>query len=121
MLRSTELNTFSMTKTIYRDLVCRANGGIYRLSGKTPWRYDSRASCMSKQSVTMLHLHLLLHLLITKEKKRSKNHSRAKIFICHSNASQYFNQRSANRRPLKSMAQCGIYKRGKKQKEITPQ
>ncbi len=35
MLRSTELNTFSMTKPIYRDLVCRANGGIYRLSGKT--------------------------------------------------------------------------------------
>ncbi len=29
MLRSTELNTFSMTKTIYRDLVCRANGGEY--------------------------------------------------------------------------------------------
>ncbi len=35
MLRSTELNTFNMTNTIYRDLVCRANGGIYRLSGKT--------------------------------------------------------------------------------------
>ncbi len=29
MLRSAELNTFSMTNTIYRDLVCRANGGIY--------------------------------------------------------------------------------------------
>ncbi len=26
MLRSTELNTFDMTNTIYRDLVCRANG-----------------------------------------------------------------------------------------------
>ncbi len=28
MLRSAELNTFSMTNTIYRDLVCRANGYI---------------------------------------------------------------------------------------------
>ncbi len=27
MLRSTELNTFGMTNTIYRDPVCRANGG----------------------------------------------------------------------------------------------
>ncbi len=53
ILRSTELNTFSKTNTIYRDLVCRANGGIYRLSGKTPWRYDGKASCMSKQSVTL--------------------------------------------------------------------
>ncbi len=34
MLRSTELNTFTMTNTIYRDLVCRANGGIYRLRGE---------------------------------------------------------------------------------------
>ncbi len=24
---STELNTFGMTNTIYRDLLCRANGG----------------------------------------------------------------------------------------------
>ncbi len=55
MLRTTELNTFSMTNTIYRDLVCRGNGGIYRLSGKTPLRYDGKASCMSKQSVTLLH------------------------------------------------------------------
>ncbi len=53
MLRSTELNTFSMTKTIHRDLVCRANGGIYRLSGKTPLRYDGKSSCISKQSVTL--------------------------------------------------------------------
>ncbi len=51
MLRSTELNTFSMTNTIYR-----ANGGIYQLSGKTPLQYDGKASCMSKQSVTLLHL-----------------------------------------------------------------
>ncbi len=29
MLRSAELNPFSMTSTIYRDLVCRANGEIY--------------------------------------------------------------------------------------------
>ncbi len=27
MLRSTELNTFSMTNTIYHDPVCRSNGG----------------------------------------------------------------------------------------------
>ncbi len=27
----------------------------YRLSGKTPWQYDGKASCMSKQSVTLLH------------------------------------------------------------------
>ncbi len=33
MLRSVELNTFSMTNTPYRDLVRRANGGIYRLRG----------------------------------------------------------------------------------------
>ncbi len=52
MLRSTELNKVSMTNTIYRDLVCRANGGIYRLSGGTPWRYDGKAACMSKQTVT---------------------------------------------------------------------
>ncbi len=32
MLRSAELNTFSMTNTIYRDLVFCANGEIYRLS-----------------------------------------------------------------------------------------
>ncbi len=44
-----------MTKPIDRDLVCRANGGIYRLSGKTTLRYDGKASCMSKQSVTLLH------------------------------------------------------------------
>ncbi len=55
MLSSTELNTFSMPNTIYRGLVCRANGGIYRLSGKTPLRYDGKASCMSKQSVTLLY------------------------------------------------------------------
>ncbi len=54
MLRSAELNTFSMTNTIYRDLMCRSNGGIYRLSGKTPLRYDGKASCMSKQSVTLV-------------------------------------------------------------------
>ncbi len=54
MLRSTELNMFSMTNTICRDLVCRANGGTYQLSGKTPLRYDGKVSCMSKQSVTLL-------------------------------------------------------------------
>ncbi len=54
MLRSAELNTFSMTNTIYRDLVCRANGGIYRLSGGTPWRYDGKALCMGKQTVALL-------------------------------------------------------------------
>ncbi len=43
MLRSTELNTFSMTKPIYRDVVCRANGGIYRLSGKTIRNNDETA------------------------------------------------------------------------------
>ncbi len=55
MLRSAEPNMFSMTNTIYRDLVCRANGEIYRLSDKTPWRYDGKASCMSKQTVTLLY------------------------------------------------------------------
>ncbi len=55
ILRSTELSTFSMTNTIYRDLVCRVNGGIYRLSCGTPWRYDGKASCMSKQTVTLLY------------------------------------------------------------------
>ncbi len=35
MLRSNELNTFGMTKPIYRDLVCRANGGIYFLLAGT--------------------------------------------------------------------------------------
>ncbi len=49
MLRSAELNTLSMTITIYRDLVCRANGGICRLSCGTPWRYDGKASCTSKK------------------------------------------------------------------------
>ncbi len=39
-----------MTNTIYRELVCRAIGGIYRLRGGTPWRYDGKASCMSKQT-----------------------------------------------------------------------
>ncbi len=28
MLRSTELNSLGMTNTIYRDLLCRANGGL---------------------------------------------------------------------------------------------
>ncbi len=28
MLRSTEQNTFGMIKTIYRDLLCHANGGL---------------------------------------------------------------------------------------------
>ncbi len=37
MLRSAEINTLSMANNIYRDFVCRANGGIYRLSGGTPW------------------------------------------------------------------------------------
>ncbi len=55
ILRSTELNTFSMTNTIYRGLMCRANGGIYRLRGGTPWRYDGKASCMSKQTVSLLY------------------------------------------------------------------
>ncbi len=27
----------------------------YRLSGGTPWRYDGKASCMSKQAVTLLY------------------------------------------------------------------
>ncbi len=31
MLRSTELNTFGMTNTIYLELLCRATGAIYRL------------------------------------------------------------------------------------------
>ncbi len=55
MLRSAELNTFSMTYTTYRDLVCHAYGRIYLLSGGTPWRYDGKASCMSKQTVTLLY------------------------------------------------------------------
>ncbi len=55
MLQSTELNTFSRTNTIYRDLVCRANGGIYRLRGGEPWQYDGKASCMSKHTVTRLY------------------------------------------------------------------
>ncbi len=64
MLRSAELNTFSMTNTIYRDLVCRANGGIYRLSSKMPWRYDGKASCMSKQTVTLLYwLYLVIEFV----------------------------------------------------------
>ncbi len=54
MLRSAELNTFGMANAIYRDLVCRARGGIYRLNGKTPWRYDGKASCMSKQIVILV-------------------------------------------------------------------
>ncbi len=33
MLHSAEPNTFSMTNTIYRDLLCRTNGGIHRLRG----------------------------------------------------------------------------------------
>ncbi len=28
MLQSTKLNTFGMTNTIYRDLLCSANGGL---------------------------------------------------------------------------------------------
>ncbi len=55
MLRSAELNTFSKTNTFYRKTMYRANGEIYRLSGGTPWRYDGKASCMSKQSVTLLY------------------------------------------------------------------
>ncbi len=55
MLRFTELNMFSMTSTIYRDLVCRANRGIYRLRGGRPCRYDVKATCMSKQIVTRLY------------------------------------------------------------------
>ncbi len=50
MLRSAELNTFSIINTIYRDLVCRAERVIYRLSGKTPWRYDGKASCIKVKS-----------------------------------------------------------------------
>ncbi len=50
MLRSTELNTFNKTNAIYRCLVCRVNGGIYRLRGGTSWRYDGKASCISKQT-----------------------------------------------------------------------
>ncbi len=51
MLRSTELNTFSMINTIYRDLLCRANGGgvVYRLRGGTPWQYDE-LSTMHEQT-----------------------------------------------------------------------
>ncbi len=37
--------------------MCRANGGIYRLSCETPWRYDGKALCMSKQTVTCLVMH----------------------------------------------------------------
>ncbi len=33
MLCSAELNTFSMTNTIYGDLVCRSNEGIHRFRG----------------------------------------------------------------------------------------
>ncbi len=64
MLRSAELNTFSMTNIIYRDLVCRANGGIDRLSGKMPWLYDGNASCVSKQTVTLLYWHIYFGLFI---------------------------------------------------------
>ncbi len=32
MQRSTELKTFDMTNTIYRNLLCRTNGGINRLN-----------------------------------------------------------------------------------------
>ncbi len=50
MLRPTELNTFSMTSTTYRDLVCRANRGI-GLSGKTP--------------VVIIYCNIFLPLLLT--------------------------------------------------------
>ncbi len=33
MLRSTELNTFGMTTTIYRDLLCRATEGYLSIEG----------------------------------------------------------------------------------------
>ncbi len=33
MLRSIELTTFGMTNTIYRDHVCRANGGNLSIKG----------------------------------------------------------------------------------------
>ncbi len=32
-LRSTELNTFGMINTIYRDLLCRATGGKLSIEG----------------------------------------------------------------------------------------
>ncbi len=51
----TELNTFSLTNAIYRDRVFRANEGIYRLRGGTPWRYAGEASCISKQTVIRLN------------------------------------------------------------------
>ncbi len=46
MLRSTELNTFSMTFAIYRYLLCRANGGNLSIEG-----VELRGDLMAK------HLH----------------------------------------------------------------
>ncbi len=41
MLRTTELNTFGMINTSYRDVSRQWEGGVsYRLMGGTPWRYD---------------------------------------------------------------------------------
>ncbi len=35
------------------DILNQQRAFFYRLSGKTPLRYDGKASCMSKQSVTL--------------------------------------------------------------------
>ncbi len=34
---------------------CLDDIDLHRLSGKMPWQYDGKASCMSKQSVTLLY------------------------------------------------------------------
>ncbi len=56
MLRSPELNTFGMTNIIYRDLVCRANGGIYRFVIAMKTRsYYSIISIINQPSVYTLN------------------------------------------------------------------